>query len=173
MSRCRFVVALCIIRVLLVSTSVSAEKPPIPPLPTPSPWDTLTSEKTIPIEPFGKARPRFVRRGGTFMPDDYQARRDALRLLFGPVDIPGLLAMRVIAYRPMPQSWSERKRLKMEGQYTTATPDVDNIAGAVMDALFADDARVVSIACAKVWGREAALKIRISSIEDFVFGSRA
>ena len=43
MSRCRFVVALCIIRVLLVSTSVSAEKPPIPPLPTPSPWDTLTS----------------------------------------------------------------------------------------------------------------------------------
>ena len=41
----------------------------------------------IPLEPFGKARPRVTRTGHAYMPDSYVAARDALRLMFG-VDEP-------------------------------------------------------------------------------------
>jgi Holliday junction resolvase RusA-like endonuclease len=43
----------------------------------------------------------------------------------------------------------------MAGAWCVSKPDADNIAGAVMDALFEDDAAVVEVACRKVWGHVA------------------
>lgn len=114
----------------------------------------------IPLEPFGKARPR-VTRGHTYMPDSYTKARATLRLLFGAVTVPPPWALKVTAVRAMPGSWSKRRRAEMAGAWCMAKPDADNIAGAVMDALFEDDAAVVEVACRKVWGASPELRIEI------------
>ena len=118
----------------------------------------------IPIEPFGKARPR-VTRGHTYMPDRYTAARDALRLMFGAVPVAPPLALHVTAVRAMPASWSKRRRAEMAGAWCMTKPDADNIAGAVMDALFEDDAAVVEVACRKVWGASPELRIEVRTVE--------
>ena len=119
----------------------------------------------IPLEPFGKARPRVTRTGHAYMPDSYVAARDALRLMFGAVTVAPPWALQVTAVRAMPASWSKRKRAAMAGAWCMSKPDADNIAGAVMDALFEDDAAVVAVACRKVWGPTPELRIEIWTVE--------
>lgn len=119
----------------------------------------------IPLPPFGKARPR-VTAGHTYMPDSYTKARDDLRRLFGPVIVPPPWALNVTAVRQMPASWSKSKRAAMDGSYCLSKPDADNIAGAVMDALFTDDAAVATVTCRKVWGHAAALRIEIEALEE-------
>lgn len=118
--------------------------------------------KTIPMPAFGKARPR-VTRNGTFMPRDYRRRKAQLKQLFGPVPA-GLVHLSVTAVRRMPQSWSQARRERMRGTYAKPKPDVDNIVGAVMDALFVDDDVVVSIFARKVWGDDSQMVIEVASI---------
>ena len=115
----------------------------------------------IPLEPFGKARPRVTRTGHAYMPDSYTAARDALRLMFGAVTVDPPWALHVTAVRAMPASWSKRRRGEMAGTWCASKPDADNIAGAVMDALFENDAAVVEVACRKVWGASPELRIEI------------
>ncbi len=119
---------------------------------------------TLPLEPFGKARPR-VTAGHTYMPHSYTAARAALRLMFGAVTVPPPWALKVTAVRAMPPSWSKRKRAEMSGAWCTSKPDADNIAGAVMDALFEDDAAVVAVTCRKVWGPTPELRIEVRTAE--------
>lgn len=119
----------------------------------------------VPLEPFGKARPR-VTAGHTYMPHSYTAARDALRLLFGPVIVPPPWSVQITAVRKMPASWSKRQRAAMDGQYCLIKPDADNIAGAVMDALFDDDAAVVAVTCVKRWGAAGELRIEIKTLEE-------
>ena len=119
----------------------------------------------IPIEPFGKARPRVTRTGHAYMPDSYTAARDALRLMFGAVTVEPPWVLKVTAVRAMPASWSKRKQAEMAGAWCVSKPDADNIAGAVMDALFEDDAAVVEVACRKVWGVAPELRIEIWTAE--------
>lgn len=45
-------------------------------------------------------------------------------------------------YLEMPASWSKKKKVAMHGQPHQQTPDVDNLAKAVMDALCAQDCTV-------------------------------
>lgn len=118
----------------------------------------------IPLEPFGKARPR-VTRGNTYMPHEYIRARDNLRLLFGPVTVPPPWSLSVTAVRAMPASWSKRRRGEMAGAWCVSKPDADNIVGAVMDALFEDDAAVVEVACRKVWGTSPELRIEVRTAE--------
>ena len=125
---------------------------------------TASQSAVIPLEPFGKARPR-VTRGNTYMPHEYVRARDSLRLLFGPVTVPPPWSLAVTAVRAMPASWPKRKRAEMSGAWCTSKPDADNIAGAVMDALFEDDAAVVEVACRKVWGVAPELRIEIWTAE--------
>ena len=116
--------------------------------------------KRIPMAAFGKARPR-VTRNGTYMPDEYTDNKEALRLAFGPVPA-GMVHLSVTAVRRMPVSWSKKKRAAMDGCYTQAGPDNDNILGAVMDALFHQDNRVVTTFCEKLWGYEHELVIEVA-----------
>ena len=125
---------------------------------------TAPQSAVIPLEPFGKARPR-VTRGNTYMPHEYVRARDALRLMFGPVTVEPPWALQVTAVRAMPASWSKRKRAAMAGAWCMSKPDADNIAGAVMDALFEDDAAVVAVACRKVWGPSPELRIEVRTAE--------
>ena len=119
--------------------------------------------RTVNISPFGKARPR-VTRWGTYMPPDYERNRQLLRLEFGEVPDYEMIDLRVIATRPMPKSWSKKKKREMDGRPATPTPDCDNIAGAVMDALFKDDSKIVSLYVEKVWGTDGKMEITIKEV---------
>lgn len=127
-----------------------------PPLLTPP----VTVNKTIPMPAFGKARPR-VTENGTYMPPEYKKQIKKLRQAFGSVPA-GLVHVSVTAVRQVPASWSKAKQAAAIGKYAKPKPDVDNIVGSVMDALFEDDDRVISVFCEKVWGAEHALIIEVA-----------
>lgn len=120
-------------------------------------------EFTAPIRPFGKARPRVTRRG-TFMPKRYQERIGKLQFMAPPLDhLRPPLAVDVIAWRRIPKSGENRNRFS--GEPCQTKPDADNIAGAVMDALFDDDSAIVDVRCRKRWGKDDKLHITISEVE--------
>ncbi len=125
---------------------------------------TPCQSAAIPLEPYGKARPR-VTAGHTYMPNRYTRARAQLRQMFGAavgaIVVPPPWALQVTAVRAMPASWSKRRRAEMDGAWCMSKPDADNIAGAVMDALFEDDAAVVAVTCRKVWGMSHELRIEI------------
>lgn len=57
----------------------------------------------------------------------------------------------ICAYFQIPRSWTARQRVHLGGTYHTVTPDWDNVAKAVMDALIANDAVVSSGRTCKLW----------------------
>lgn len=117
--------------------------------------------------PYGKARPRVVTRNGathTHMPDAYISARDVITRLFGPVTVAPPWIVTITAYRQMPKSWPQKKRMAMDAQYCVTKPDADNIAGTVLDALFDDDSAVVAVSCEKRWAERAALDITIEHV---------
>ena len=121
------------------------------------------SYKSIPMRPFGKARPRVTRNGQhTFMPPQYEADKAMLKSLYGEVPDYEEIRLSVHAVRAMPKSWSKQKRAAMDMAFCTTKPDLDNIIGAVMDALFEDDSRVVAFDTShKIWGTYDAIGIKV------------
>lgn len=123
--------------------------------------------KRVPMRPFAKARPR-VTAHGTYMPARYREARDEL-LSHWP-DLPDfsdhLISISVIGIRPMPKSWSQKRRDALRGQWCSVGPDADNLVGGVMDALLDDDSCVVDQRGRKVWGDEATLDIEIKVLSD-------
>jgi hypothetical protein len=58
---------------------------------------------------------------------------------------------------PMPKSWSEKRKLEMDGKPHQQKPDKDNLEKSLLDALFTDDCRVWDGRVTKRWGREGAI----------------
>ena len=105
----------------------------------------------IPGQPIGK--PRMTRSDKWRVRDcvaQYRAWADRAR-----ASCPGIMAapgrLNFTAYLAMPPSWSRKKKAAMTGQPHRQKPDVDNIAKAVMDALWKDDSGIHSISCSKLW----------------------
>lgn len=119
----------------------------------------------VPMEPFGKARPR-VTVHGTYMPDTYQRARAVLRAAFGTVSVRPPWVVRVTATRRIPASWSRRRKAGMVGRWCETKPDIDNIVAGVMDAIFDEDAAVVAVSGRKVWGDAASLEIEVWTAGD-------
>lgn len=61
---------------------------------------------------------------------------------------------------PMPKSWSKQKREIMQGQPHQQKPDIDNLAKALLDAVFADDCRVWDARWSKVWGEQGEIIVK-------------
>jgi Holliday junction resolvase RusA-like endonuclease len=55
---------------------------------------------------------------------------------------------------PMPKSWSEKRKKQFDGQPLQQTPDWDNLAKGLIDALFKYDDHLYDVRTTKVWGRE-------------------
>ncbi len=127
----------------------------------------LLYRNDVPMPPFGKERPR-VTSNGTYMSQTYRDRKQELSLWC--YDMPPIssdkLALDIVGIRPMPKSASKKKRAQLHGTYTTAKPDVDNLSGAVMDALFIEDSNVVQITVKKIWGDEPHIIVEIYEIDD-------
>ena len=66
----------------------------------------------------------------------------------------------VVFTLPMPKSWSKKKRAAMQGKAHTQTPDWDNLAKALCDAVHGDDSHLHTVAVRKVWGQQGSIEIR-------------
>lgn len=62
---------------------------------------------------------------------------------------------------PMPSSWSEKKKLDMDGKPHQQSPDVDNMIKALLDAIYEDDCAVWQIGCEKRWGRTGKIVVKV------------
>lgn len=133
---------------------------------------------SVPGVPQGKGRPRFVRKTGmAFTPArtrSYEAeiKHFALERWGDASPMVGALRVRVVAYLPVPQSWSKRKRADaLAGTVLpTARPDVDNYAKAVCDALnelvYRDDSQVVELVACKAYCERPRLDVFVDPIDD-------
>jgi len=75
-----------------------------------------------------------------------EARRQA------PKDLPmEPTTIHVLAYFTMPESWSKKKRAAMVGNLHQSTPDVDNCAKSLLDALWKEDKSIAILRIEKRW----------------------
>lgn len=108
-----------------------------------------------------KAGKQFVT---SYTPSQTRSEQGAIRMfasaaMQGQPPLEGPLDLRISAFMPVPQSWSQRKQAQALAGVVmpTGKPDWDNLAKSVCDALskvvFRDDSQVVNAA---VWKRYAA-----------------
>ena len=118
--------------------------------PTPKPRMTISDRRPYPPKKYkGKVWPRpAVTRWKTFK-NMVIAHKVTL-----PED-----GAHVIFYLAMPKSWSRRKKEKMLGQLHKQTPDWDNLAKALCDAIYGNDACISDIRISKYWAYEDAIQI--------------
>lgn len=62
----------------------------------------------------------------------------------------------LIFYIPMPETWSKKKKLLMEGKPHQQSPDIDNFLKAIFDAMLLQDNYIYSIKgeLGKYWAKE-------------------
>ena len=66
----------------------------------------------------------------------------------------------IIFVVPMPKSWSKKKKVQMENQPHTQTPDLDNLAKALFDAHMSDDSGIHTLRMVrKIWGHTGQIRI--------------
>ena len=119
-------------------------------------------------EPQGKGRPRFSTRGGfvkTYTPEKTASYENFVKLCYlnkyKGQKLDGEIVAEIIAYFPIPKSFSKKKRAEaIEGKIKpTKKPDTDNIAKTILDSLngiaFEDDKQVVALLVKKLYGEEA------------------
>ena len=126
----------------------------------------------IPIEPQGKARPRFDSRSRrTYTPTKTIKYEWEIQKAFReryPDMIPpsGDLKVQIAACFSMPKSWSNKKKKEASLGHCRQKPDADNIATAVLDALnglaYVDDAQVVELSVVKYWDYEPSVEVMIT-----------
>lgn len=111
----------------------------------------------IPIEPVPKPRmtqrDRWAKRPAVVR---YHAFCDEIRELYQQ-EVTPQLALRF--YITMPQSWSKKKRLEMEGKPHQQRPDIDNLIKAFLDALCEDDSYVYAIRGEKYWSEQGSIEV--------------
>lgn len=67
----------------------------------------------------------------------------------------------VTFYIPMPESWSDSKKGRMNGMPHQQIPDKDNLEKALLDAVFDDDSVVWDGRVTKRWGYVGCIKVEI------------
>lgn len=67
----------------------------------------------------------------------------------------------IIFFIPMPESWSKKKKQKMNGMPHQSRPDIDNLSKAFMDAVLKEDSHVWSIRKEKRWAYFGSILIYI------------
>lgn len=119
-------------------------------------------------EPKGQPRPRVYRNGGrtlTHSPhNDYYfaVRAEAIVATYRHAAVPEGAAIEITAdiYFAVPPSLSKKeKAARLAARYHTQTPDTDNLAKAILDAivsagLIADDRQVYRLSISKEWAEQ-------------------
>ena len=66
---------------------------------------------------------------------------------------------RLLFAMPMPASWSDAKKRRMEGQPHQVKPDLDNLIKAVLDAVEKRDQKIASLQAWKVYSRNPGVAV--------------
>jgi Holliday junction resolvase RusA-like endonuclease len=81
----------------------------------------------------------------------YRAYADRVRAAAGTLPLEDPVAILVIAWLPMPKSWSRKRKEAMNGQFARDRPDWDNIGKAAADSLLKEDKVLAGGMCWKFW----------------------
>jgi Holliday junction resolvase RusA-like endonuclease len=110
----------------------------------------------IPVEPTAKPRmtqrDKWKKRPAVMK---YRAFCDELRLYVK--ELPDQIV--VDFYITMPKSWSESKKITMNGTPHQQKPDVDNLQKALLDAICTEDKQVWNIHARKFWARKGSIEL--------------
>ena len=66
----------------------------------------------------------------------------------------------IIFVLPMSKSWSNKKKLLMDGKPHQQVPDKDNLEKAVLDAIFENDSHIWDGRVSKIWGKEGLIIVK-------------
>lgn len=132
---------------------------------------------TIPGEPCGKGRPRFIKDSGrAYTPGKTALYENLVRLEYqtqcgGAKFQDGeMLDMRIQAYYRIPQSKSKKQKAMMEAGVIRPTkkPDMDNIVKVVADSLnnlaYSDDTQIVDCQVRKFYSHDPRVVVIIQRI---------
>lgn len=123
--------------------------------------------RTIVIDINPKPAPRMVRSDKwkkRSIVTDYFSWRNAFRLLCNQAGYKVLEPVLDITFIiAMPGSWSEKKRVLMDGKPHQQRPDRDNLLKSVQDAFNVDDGFVWAGRTTKVWGYTGKIMIESNS----------
>lgn len=61
---------------------------------------------------------------------------------------------------PMTKGWSNKKKAEMNGKPHQMKPDWDNLAKALFDAIYEDDAHIHDVRVSKIWGEKGEIWIK-------------
>lgn len=98
-------------------------------------------------EPVAQSRPRFSTRNGYVMAHDMKKSSDYKDIVYdkafeefekhGRQMLTGALELRMIVYKPIPKSWSKKKKnmARCGYIYPTSKPDLDNYIKIVLDGI--------------------------------------
>lgn len=129
----------------------------------------------IPGEAVGKERPRTTKRGFTYTPAKTRDYEEFVRFKFrekykGQPTTEAVWVSIIVWIVPA-KSWSKKKKKEMIEKPPIKTPDADNIAKIILDALndaaWKDDKQVVHLEVEKLWGFEEKVVVTIATKEDF------
>jgi len=130
----------------------------------------------IPGTPVAQPRHRISTRGGyakAYLPSDHpvHAFKQAIALQAARHGLfVGAVEVAIVAWFPMPASWSKKKRREHEGRWHTQKPDADNVSKAVIDALhehWNDDCQVAMLTLQKRWtGGTGMTQITVCEIQE-------
>ena len=114
----------------------------------------------IPGKPVAKARPRMTRNGHVYTPQktvDFEALVAQIAAPHFPKPLTGPVKLTVWAVFEIPKSISGARAWRERASRPhTQSPDVDNVAKAVSDALngiaYQDDRQIFELTARKIWG---------------------
>jgi Holliday junction resolvase RusA-like endonuclease len=67
----------------------------------------------------------------------------------------------VLFYMPMPKSWSNKKKCKMDTMAHQQKPDIDNLIKGLLDAVYKEDSVVHDIRATKRWAKVGGIGVRL------------
>lgn len=140
---------------------------------------TRKLEFTVPGEPIGKGRPRFVRATGrTYTPERTASYENLVRLTYCQaypdrrVPIQSAVEIIIRAFFRIPESWPKKKKAAaLSGELLKVTkPDLDNIIKSVCDGLngvaWTDDAQIHAINASKDYSATPRVEVSIYYTEE-------
>jgi len=127
----------------------------------------------IPGKPLGKQRPRMCRSGRAYTPTQTVNYETLVRELFAVkypkfVPMPGAVDVYICAVYSIPKSVTKKRLVEIEAgrELPTKTPDADNIAKIVTDALngfaYDDDKQIVNLTVRKYYGDAPSVSVAVA-----------
>ena len=130
---------------------------------------------TIPGKPVGKERARVVTTHGftrSFTPEQtviWENKVGYLAAQAGCRIAEGLFAIHILITTTIPKSYSKKKASEaLARRYAMGTPDLDNVAKAVMDGLrgvvYSNDHKVAHVEVLRVYGDDDCTRVDITNL---------